>query len=673
MSLESRLEQLGGELAGVKDELSRTREDLREILSRLGNRTDVADPSATIPPSPAPKAASRGGIEAPTSAIEGAGSRGGIGLSLDELSLVLGQAGPGGPDTGRGKAGFSVEGLAPGLKAAKGRGSSASDVADPRSTVLTMPLSDLAEMMKEAQASSRRSVEAPLDASPRSEGRSQASNATAGDAKAGPLPPMGQIARMLKGLLEPGQEAADPRPKASTVPKAKAGDKRHSSSEVGTKRTARRASKHERGARSGIRRSVTASHGPSAPEARGASYEGTMDANLMANLMGWTGVTKSRLGIRHLQSVLELYRLTGHLPAALDKAIHLSLGLRMMPDESDMHVITHDDLIDAVQGLHGIVYGSGQAPVVPAVEFDPAEAAHWFEPARGDAEAEPPTETPRIPTMDTGAHAKTLPAQSGVENNAVDRLWDDMASVAFEPEPAAAARPAFEQGRVRSHDDREESKPSKPGSERQVLEEALSSLRATLESPRIPNLAVAPQEPRKAAGIETGERSPVGPKGEASWSSNLMGSPHGAQGDAPDMRGGDAAGTRSGPVGPTGLTDGEWRAVEPLVPAVKPGGRPSKYERREILRGIVHQMRTGCSWRSLPDDLPPWKIVHHYYRTWREEGILERITETLAFQQGRAAPEAGWSANGDDQGPRVAGADGSAGKPGQVVASGALP
>ena len=80
---------------------------------------------------------------------------------------------------------------------------------------------------------------------------------------------------------------------------------------------------------------------------------------------------------------------------------------------------------------------------------------------------------------------------------------------------------------------------------------------------------------------------------------------------------------------PSDVTRAEWRRLEPLIPRVKPGGRPGKYERREILNGMLYQMRTGCSWRSLPDDLPPWKIVHHYLRTWRDDWTWERVIEAV--------------------------------------------
>jgi transposase len=59
----------------------------------------------------------------------------------------------------------------------------------------------------------------------------------------------------------------------------------------------------------------------------------------------------------------------------------------------------------------------------------------------------------------------------------------------------------------------------------------------------------------------------------------------------------------------TDLTDREWAILEPLVPAPKPGGRPCRWDRREILNGIYYVVRSGGSWRLLPHDLPPWQTV----------------------------------------------------------------
>ena len=83
---------------------------------------------------------------------------------------------------------------------------------------------------------------------------------------------------------------------------------------------------------------------------------------------------------------------------------------------------------------------------------------------------------------------------------------------------------------------------------------------------------------------------------------------------------------------PSDLTDGEWLFLEPLVPAPKRGGRPSKYPRREIINAIRYVARTGCAWRLLPHDMPPWQLVYHYFWLWRRDGTWQQIHDTLHMQ-----------------------------------------
>ena len=91
---------------------------------------------------------------------------------------------------------------------------------------------------------------------------------------------------------------------------------------------------------------------------------------------------------------------------------------------------------------------------------------------------------------------------------------------------------------------------------------------------------------------------------------------------------------------PSDLSDQQWQLLEPLLPPPKPGGRPIKYPRREVMNGILYVLRTGCAWRMLPHDLPPWRTTFHYFRTWRRDGTWERIHEVLRDQlrlaEGRA-------------------------------------
>jgi putative transposase len=79
----------------------------------------------------------------------------------------------------------------------------------------------------------------------------------------------------------------------------------------------------------------------------------------------------------------------------------------------------------------------------------------------------------------------------------------------------------------------------------------------------------------------------------------------------------------------TDLSDAEWSYIEPLLPIPKAPGRPRLHTLREILDAIFYIARSGCAWRLLPHDFPPWKTVHHYLRLWRIDGTWERIHAAL--------------------------------------------
>jgi transposase len=80
---------------------------------------------------------------------------------------------------------------------------------------------------------------------------------------------------------------------------------------------------------------------------------------------------------------------------------------------------------------------------------------------------------------------------------------------------------------------------------------------------------------------------------------------------------------------PTDLSDKEWALIQHLVPEAKPGGRPEAYRKREILNGIFYVVRSGCSWRMLPPDLPPWRIVYDYCWPWRQDGTWQLMHDLL--------------------------------------------
>jgi putative transposase len=80
---------------------------------------------------------------------------------------------------------------------------------------------------------------------------------------------------------------------------------------------------------------------------------------------------------------------------------------------------------------------------------------------------------------------------------------------------------------------------------------------------------------------------------------------------------------------PTDLTDKEWALIAPYVPAAKPGGRPEKYPKREILDAIFYIVRGGGAWRLLPHDFPPWQIVYQYFWRWRNDGTWQLMHDLL--------------------------------------------
>ena len=61
----------------------------------------------------------------------------------------------------------------------------------------------------------------------------------------------------------------------------------------------------------------------------------------------------------------------------------------------------------------------------------------------------------------------------------------------------------------------------------------------------------------------------------------------------------------------TDLSDAEWGCLAGHFPAPKATGRPRLHELREILEAIFYVLKSGCAWRLLPHDFPPWKTVYH--------------------------------------------------------------
>jgi transposase len=94
------------------------------------------------------------------------------------------------------------------------------------------------------------------------------------------------------------------------------------------------------------------------------------------------------------------------------------------------------------------------------------------------------------------------------------------------------------------------------------------------------------------------------------------------------------------------LMDAEWALIEPLLPPASPLGRPRETDLRSVLNAILYMASTGCQWRQLPKEFPPYSTVQSYFYAWSREGVLASINHELVMaareMAGReASPTAG--------------------------------
>ena len=356
----------------------------------------------------------------------------------------------------------------------------------------------------------------------------------------------------------------------------------------------------------------------------GSDREHKLDVNMMASLMRWADSARRRLGVRGVHSLLETYMLTGHLPASLQSFVLQIVRMEEVFDvEGEVRRSTsYEDMTDCLLQLHGIVYGAGRATIGPAMDIDLSG----------------------LRLLDTGQPGELTTSEAIEGRNRESTLM-------AQPAVREAAPPS----RTQDSESHTAVRPS------QVQNEGTKSRTTTDNGSRgTPSI----QEALDSLGLTAAGAPPL-EKVEESVGAHLARVIR----DIDARRAGSGQGVRKALVNQatrnigngaarksyrSDLTDAEWGKVEPLVPPPKAGGRPCKYNRREILNGILYQLRTGCSWRSLPHDLPPWKIVHHYYRVWRDDGSLDYIWEAVAELGHRAGSAATSRVRGTATPPLVA-------------------
>jgi putative transposase len=80
---------------------------------------------------------------------------------------------------------------------------------------------------------------------------------------------------------------------------------------------------------------------------------------------------------------------------------------------------------------------------------------------------------------------------------------------------------------------------------------------------------------------------------------------------------------------PSDLSDEEWVILEPLLSRAEKRGRPPKWPARRVADAVFYLLRSGCSWRMLPREYPPWQTVYYHFRRWRIDGRLRRAHDRL--------------------------------------------
>lgn len=92
---------------------------------------------------------------------------------------------------------------------------------------------------------------------------------------------------------------------------------------------------------------------------------------------------------------------------------------------------------------------------------------------------------------------------------------------------------------------------------------------------------------------------------------------------------------------PSDLTDAEWQLIQEHFEQKRVFGRPLEHNRRSVVNAIFYITKSGCQWRMLPKEYPPWQTVYDYFKQWCVNGTWETVLDTLnqkrRIKQGRGA------------------------------------
>lgn len=80
---------------------------------------------------------------------------------------------------------------------------------------------------------------------------------------------------------------------------------------------------------------------------------------------------------------------------------------------------------------------------------------------------------------------------------------------------------------------------------------------------------------------------------------------------------------------PSDVTDRQWQHIESVLPKVKERGTKRKYAKRDLMNGIFYLAKTGCQWRYLPSDFPPWESVYRFFKDLEFREVFQQLNDSL--------------------------------------------
>lgn len=80
---------------------------------------------------------------------------------------------------------------------------------------------------------------------------------------------------------------------------------------------------------------------------------------------------------------------------------------------------------------------------------------------------------------------------------------------------------------------------------------------------------------------------------------------------------------------PSSLKDEQWDKISDFFE----NGNQSVHSKRDLVDAVLYLTKTGCQWRQMPSNFPPWPTVQSFFRRAKEKGIWEKILKALVEQE----------------------------------------